>query len=128
MPVSGAANAAVKLYVTPVLSTSTATLDFETLAEQPYTKHVYGNMQWGPKLATCSNYMSSAKIWGDRMQTAQTDLNFVALMSANPSAIWYWRIAATAFDDASTPTTTYTCEIEMTFYSELSGRLLLGVS
>lgn len=128
MPISDSAvtNAQFRTSLTPRLSTATGNIDQFTSMEAPYCKYTYGNQQFSERPHAVRNYMSTAKVWGERSSTVKSEDNYQAAITASPSDQWYWQCITWLMNDASSLTLSTRTEVVITYYAEFTGRIFLG--
>jgi hypothetical protein len=116
--------------VWPSLVNTSYVSDVPGATQQPYAKtaicatgNTTGSQGFAPQL---NSYMSTAKIFGERPLTIQTDVSWGATLGSDPVQPWFFNIMCTAQNSAAALTTAIACNITMIQYTELSRRVPLS--
>lgn len=118
-----------RIVVWPSLASTSFVSDPEGAKEAPYAKHALkeaGNSSTSMGALQVNNYMSTAKIFGERTETIRGSVNFGALMASDPTLPWYWNVLCVAQDPGAALSTAAGCQLSLVQYCELNRRIGLS--
>lgn len=107
------------------LTTSSSNQFFQEMLANPYVKWKMLSPKGGMDRCQLTNYISWQKYAGTK--NVSTDVDYSALVSANPANLFYLNIAAYSVDNTNfTVNTSVVFESRLTFYSEFYERVTLS--
>lgn len=105
----------VELTVFPHPLSNVPSTSMDTNKSMPYAKTIYCQSNW---TKTLKHFMSTNKIEGRPDGSADYALgNFASTFGARPANQWYWQIAMSTFDQASTASFSYA--VDLVYYTEM---------
>lgn len=109
-----------RFYLWPSRTTSTLTSDEASAAQQPYVKTTGGFPAGNNTPMTLRNFMTTAKICGERKGSVIFDDTFAGSSTAAPSRQWYWHSLVTAGNAGSALTSSVTALVTIVYWVEWS--------
>lgn len=101
------------------------------VAEQPYgrTKLISVNALGTPGACVVKNYMGTTKMFGVSRAAVMGELSYSALISANPTAEWFWNISLEdSVGTFSTATGRFYVYVKIVYYAVMQERGLHAAS
>ncbi len=114
-----------KFTLWPSMTSLSFVSDPEGAAQQPYAKRLLISTQL-PVDNVLRSYISTAKMFGDNILAPQVDDAYSALISANPTKLWYYNILTEPSNPSGATTSNPIVLVTLIQYVEMYGRLSLS--
>lgn len=122
---AGSSSTGITVITVPSINATTS-LNFTDLAQEPYA-NVKTSTYYTP-IREMTNYLSTAKMFGQDQKAIESEDNYSALVSTNPTDVWFWKLYVLPSSTLTTNTYYYAIDVKLDYYVEFFGRNTLSTS